>query len=74
MKKLTRPRNGVIAGVCAGIADFLKWNRGLFRTAYILFSIFSVFLGLGIYILYWILVPKEKKKDINAVDGFYQRI
>lgn len=70
MRKLVRPRNGMIAGVCAGMADFIKWDRGLFRLVYILLTIFSIFLGFGIYILYWILVPRKKEKDVNDTNCF----
>ena len=74
MRKLVRPRNGMIAGVCAGMADFIKWDRGVFRLIYILLTIFSIFLGFGIYILYWILVPKEKEKKVNDTDYFTIKI
>ena len=41
-KKLYRdPRNGVLAGVCAGLADYWGWNRNLVRVVVVAVSIFT---------------------------------
>ena len=44
-KRLYRSNNGMIAGVCAGIADYFGWDPTLVRIGYILLSIFTVFSG-----------------------------
>ncbi len=57
-KKLHRSHNQVIAGVCAGIAEYLGWDIGLVRLLYLLISIFSTgFPGTLIYIILWIIMP-----------------
>jgi len=59
-RRLTRSRNRVIAGVCAGIAEFLGWDIGLVRVLYLLISIFSAaFPGILIYIILWIIMHSE---------------
>ncbi|WP_216216607.1 PspC domain-containing protein [Amycolatopsis aidingensis] len=56
---LDRPRDGkVIAGVCAGIADRMGWNRNKVRLVFVLSCILPgpQFLA---YILLWVLMPKR---------------
>ncbi|MFN2556967.1 MAG: PspC domain-containing protein [Nitriliruptorales bacterium] len=56
--RLTRPRRGgVIAGVCAGIADHFGWSRTTVRLLFVLFGLFGA--GELAYIVLWILMPKE---------------
>jgi len=60
-KRLTRSHNQVIAGVCAGIAEYLGWDIGLVRILYLVISIFSAaFPGIIVYIILWIVMPEEK--------------
>lgn len=59
-KKLTRSRNTMIAGVCAGIAEYFDWDITLVRVAYAILSLISVgFPGLMLYIILWIIMPVE---------------
>jgi len=59
-KKLTRSHNQVIAGVCAGIAEYFGWDIGLVRILYLLISIFSAaFPGIIVYIILWIVMPER---------------
>ncbi|MDR1880291.1 MAG: PspC domain-containing protein [Tannerellaceae bacterium] len=59
-KRLTRSRNGMIAGVCSGIADYMDWDPTIVRVAYILISIFTIFSGVLGYLVLWIVMPKEE--------------
>ena len=53
-------RHRWIAGVCGGLADWLGWNPTLVRFLYVVVSIVSVgFPGTIVYIVLWIVVPKE---------------
>ena len=55
-------RHRWIAGVCGGLADWLGWNPTLVRFLYVVVSIVSVgFPGTVVYIVLWIVVPKEPK-------------
>jgi len=60
-RKLTRSNNRIIAGVCAGIAEWLGWDIALVRLLYLILSIFSAgFPGVIAYIILWIIMPEEK--------------
>lgn len=64
-QKLTRSSDKVIAGVCAGIAEFLGWDIALVRILYILISIFSAaFPGIIVYIILWIVMPPANNNTI----------
>ena len=58
-KKLTRASAGnrMVAGVCAGIADYFGWDPTLLRIVYVLATIFTAFAGIIIYIILWIVMP-----------------
>lgn len=54
----------MIAGVCAGIAEYFGWNVTLVRVIYVLLSIFSAgFPGTMVYIILWIVMPRPEKFD-----------
>ena len=59
MNKLLRPRDGrLIAGVCAAIANFYGLNVAWIR----LITLFLILLGglsLWVYIIMWIIIPRE---------------
>ncbi|HEY0932261.1 MAG TPA: PspC domain-containing protein [Trebonia sp.] len=58
-RRLLRPRDGrMAAGVCAGLAVYLRLDVSLVRLA---FGIFTVFYGLGIllYLIAWAVLPEE---------------
>jgi phage shock protein PspC (stress-responsive transcriptional regulator) len=51
----------MIAGVCAGIADYFVLDSTLVRLGYVLFSVFTLFSGALAYLILWIIVPTRKK-------------
>lgn len=58
-RKLIRSNNQMIAGVCAGIAEYVGWDITLVRVIYAILSVFSAgFPGLLLYIILWIVMPK----------------
>jgi phage shock protein PspC (stress-responsive transcriptional regulator) len=61
-RKLTRrPGEGRIAGVCAGIADYLTTDVTLVRLAWVILSVFpgAILGGLLAYVAAWILMPED---------------
>lgn len=60
-QKLTRSTSDVmIAGVCAGFAEYFDLDPTLVRIGYILLSIFSAgFPGILAYIILMLVVPKS---------------
>jgi phage shock protein PspC (stress-responsive transcriptional regulator) len=62
--KLTRSRNKVIAGVCAGLAEWLGWDLALVRILYLVASILSAgFPGTLVYIILWIVMPDDADQN-----------
>ena len=60
-KKLKRSRNQLVAGVCAGFAEYFDWDVTLVRVLYALISIFSAgFPGLLVYIICWMVMPLDE--------------
>jgi phage shock protein C len=59
-KKLLRSNNRVIAGVCAGLAEYLGWDVTIVRILYLVLTILSAaFPGILVYIIMWIVMPKQ---------------
>ena len=56
-KKLYRVRDGIIAGVCGGLADFFGLDPSLIRIATLILILFGG-LSLWVYIILWLIVPK----------------
>lgn len=72
-KKLTRSSNRMVAGVCAGMAEYFGWDPTLLRIVYILATIFTVFAGVIIYIILWIVMPVKMPSD-GYQDGMNNRL
>ena len=59
--KLRRSRDGMIAGVIAGLARYFGMDVTLARVLYVIVSVLSAaFPGTIVYIVLWILIPKEE--------------
>jgi phage shock protein PspC (stress-responsive transcriptional regulator) len=53
-------RNGMIGGVCAGLARHFGWSVSGTRVVYVLVSVLSAaFPGIFVYIILWLLLPKS---------------
>ncbi|HIZ05334.1 MAG TPA: PspC domain-containing protein [Candidatus Phocaeicola gallistercoris] len=62
-KKLRRSDDdSMIAGVCAGLADFFGLDVSLVRIAYVLLTCCTAFAGIPIYILMWVIIPRAKNE------------
>ena len=61
-KRLLRsPDDRMLAGVCAGIADFFWLDVSLVRIATLVLILFGG-LSIWVYVLLWIIVPKAPKR------------
>ncbi len=59
VRRLTRdPENGVVAGVCAGLGEYLGADAVLVRLGFALGALLNG-LGLVVYVLCWILIPRR---------------
>ena len=62
-KKLTRSNNRMLAGVCAGLADYFGWDVTVVRIIYSFATVFTAFSGIIVYIILWIVMPEKKYRD-----------
>lgn len=54
-------RRRLIAGVCGGLGEFFGISPFWFRLAFLIALIPGGVPGLGAYLLFWIIVPKEPR-------------
>lgn len=60
VKKLTRPiKNRVIAGVCAGVANYFNIDPTVVRSIWILLLLPGGLPGIIPYIAFWLVTPSE---------------
>ena len=68
-KRLERSRtNRVIAGVCAGLADYFNIDIALMRVLFVVATICGSF-GFWMYIILWIVVPEEHLLEQSKPDN-----
>lgn len=59
-KKLRRSNDKMLAGVCAGIAEYFGLEVSLVRIGYVALSIFSAgFPGLILYVAMALIIPQQ---------------
>lgn len=51
--------NCILGGVCGGLADYFELDPTLVRVIYVLLTVCTAFSGTLVYILLWIIMPKE---------------
>ena len=62
-KKLRRPRTGrMLAGVCAGIANYFALDPTVIRVVYTLATVFTAFSDVIIYFLLMLIIPEEENR------------
>ena len=59
-RKLTRSNDRMIAGVCAGLAEYFGFDTTLVRVAYALLTVFTAFSGLIVYLIFMIVMPERR--------------
>lgn len=56
----------MVAGVCAGVGDYLGVDPNLIRVAFAALTIFSLGAGALIYLVAWLVVPEEGEQGSIA--------
>lgn len=51
--------NRMLAGVCGGLAEFFGISAFWFRLAFLIAAIPGGVPGIGLYLLFWLIVPKS---------------
>ena len=59
-RKLTRSNDRMIAGVCAGLAEYVGFDTTLVRVAYALLTVFTAFSGVIVYLILMIVMPERR--------------
>ena len=59
-RKLTRSNDRMIAGVCAGLAEYFGLDTTVVRVAYALLTVFTAFSGVIVYLILMIVMPERK--------------
>lgn len=66
IKKLTRSNNKMLAGVCAGLADYFDIDVAMMRVIYAALTIFSTcFPGVLLYIVMALIIPQKPASTAN---------
>lgn len=61
-RKLQRSTsNKMIAGVCAGIANYFNMDPTIIRVLYVLMVFFAGF-GILLYLILWLVIPSESQQ------------
>jgi phage shock protein C len=68
---LVRARDGrMLAGVCAGVADYFGLDVTLVRVIWAVVSVITGGLGVLAYLVAWIIIPDEGQKSSLAENMF----
>ena len=59
-KKLVRSNNKMIAGVCAGLAEYRGIDITAARLGFTALTLFTGFAGIPFYIVAWIVMPESE--------------
>ena len=69
-KRLYRSQsNRIIGGVCGGIAEYLGADPTAVRIAWVILSIFPLIPGVILYIIAWIVIPKNPANTSTPTGG-----
>jgi phage shock protein C len=63
-----RTDNRIIAGVCAGVADYLDLDVNLVRILTAVITLFTGGTGIIAYLVAWAVVPEQGQKSSIAED------
>jgi len=68
-KRLYRRRDGrLVAGVCAGVADYLGVDVTIVRIILAVLTVVGVGVGVPLYLAGWLLIPEEGASQSIASD------
>lgn len=67
-KQLYRSRNALLGGVCEGMATYYNVDSLLVRILTVALTLLTVGLSSIVYLIFWIIVPKEPEDKIEPVE------
>lgn len=69
MRKVHRGSRGMIAGVCDGLGYYFGVDPLIFRLLFVLAFFTPTIPAILIYIIFWIVIPANKKTKTNDKSG-----
>lgn len=60
-KKLYRRNNGMLFGVCGGVADFFNLDPNLVRLIWVVLAVATFSLAFWVYVVAAFILPKESE-------------
>lgn len=63
LQRIPRGQGGLIAGVCAGVADGLGLSPTLVRLLFVVFAVTGI--GEIVYLVLWVLMPKASRSPYS---------
>ena len=58
-------KNRILGGVCGGVAEYFKMDPTLIRILWVIIVFFPPGLGILMYILFWIFIPRNPNHNWN---------
>ena len=55
-----RRQNGIVAGVCGGLAEFFGISAFWFRLAFIILALPGGLPGIIPYMILWVIIPRKR--------------
>jgi phage shock protein PspC (stress-responsive transcriptional regulator) len=74
MRKLVRSKDKVFGGVCAGVADYFKWDVRMLRLVWVVLSIVGVGSLVVFYLLLWMLMPDAANEKTSYEERMNKRL
>jgi hypothetical protein len=63
MKKLYRPTNGTIGGVCKGLSEYFNIDESIIRIIFVALT-FTPFPIIITYLFMWMIIPLKRYENI----------
>ncbi|MGQ0585819.1 MAG: PspC domain-containing protein [Gammaproteobacteria bacterium] len=63
------PERGIVAGVCAGLAEFFGWNVKLLRVACVVAVVFGAGAIIVVYAILWYVMDPVESSPASAYAG-----
>ncbi len=62
-------RRRMIAGVCGGLAEWLRWDATVVRVLFVVFAMISKLApALLLYVLLWMLLPEDRRSTYRILE------
>lgn len=74
MGKLVRSKDKLLAGVCAGIAEYFGWDIQALRFIWAILSIVGVGSPIVFYLLLWIVMPDAGREKATFEERMKKRL